>query len=143
MEGRERRNWSIIEIAFKNILIVFVFCNFFFHYSISLIIYCDFYCFQLFNMAKVKHAERLRGGDNSVRSSTELGTNKCYGNFKCEFYLWHMKIYQMKIVIINLYFHDFSLCDFHICCRLELLILYFHAIFIKHASIPIKHFLRN
>lgn len=28
---------------------------------------------QIFNMAKIKHAERLKGGDNSVRLSTEIG----------------------------------------------------------------------
>ncbi|XP_062593708.1 protein CFAP20DC-like [Saccostrea cucullata] len=30
---------------------------------------------QVLNMAKIKHAERLKGGDNSVRSSTEIDLN--------------------------------------------------------------------
>lgn len=30
---------------------------------------------QIFNMAKIKHAERLKGGDNSVRLSTEIDLN--------------------------------------------------------------------
>lgn len=33
---------------------------------------------QIFNMAKIKHAERLKGGDNSVRLSTEIGKKKMF-----------------------------------------------------------------